>query len=507
MNPAIAVPYKERANLKSVVWLPSLADLFVLAMAVWMFGSVNGWSGLLGDADTGWHIRTGEYILQHHRVPTTDLFSFSKPGAEWFAWEWLSDVIFAVLHSGFGLAGIVALAGIMICTVPLLLLRHLVGRGVTGFFAIALTLLYTGAASVHYLARPHLFTLILFTLCMFVLQRDRECPTRALWLLVPLTTVWTNLHGGFLAGIAAIGLLAIGVGVEELWRGGRSWVAVRRYGALLAWCGAASLLNPYGWALHRHIAQYLRSSFINDMVQEFRAPQFRSEGELQYKILLLAAVVCVGALLRQRRVAESLWILYFAHMSLQSARHIPLFAIIAVPIIGRQLSSIWVCSPRSMGGILRQVSDDLAAGLRRHTWWLPAGLACLLLFTPGEWWPKDFPETFPVKATQKFRERLAHARVLTSDQWGDYLIYHSYPQQRVFLDGRSDFYGEELGKKYVATMDARYDWKELFERYRFDLALLPVGGPLASVLKMDRSWRVLHDDGTAILLERRPART
>src|SRR5580704_19502097 len=69
------------------ILIPSLSDLFFLAILVWLFMSSGaaGWQGLLADADAGWHIRTGQYILDHHAVPRVDLYSFSKPGAPWFA--------------------------------------------------------------------------------------------------------------------------------------------------------------------------------------------------------------------------------------------------------------------------------------------------------------------------------------------------------------------------------------------------------------------------------------
>src|SRR5580692_1687642 len=78
------------------VLTPSFSDLFFIALIVWLFvWGPDGWASLLGDGDTGWHIRTGQYILEHHKVPTQDLFSFSRQGAPWFAWEWLTDLTFA----------------------------------------------------------------------------------------------------------------------------------------------------------------------------------------------------------------------------------------------------------------------------------------------------------------------------------------------------------------------------------------------------------------------------
>ena len=96
--------------------VPSLLDLLFIALIGWLFMSSgpHGWQSLLADADVGWHIRTGEYILNHHQVPHHDLYSFSKPGAPWYAWEWLSDVIDARLFRGAGLKGVVLAAGVVI---------------------------------------------------------------------------------------------------------------------------------------------------------------------------------------------------------------------------------------------------------------------------------------------------------------------------------------------------------------------------------------------------------
>src|ERR1700682_45090 len=94
--------------------LPSLTDFFFGALLLWLFIGGGGKS-LLGDGDTGWHIRTGDYILEHHVVPQKDFFTFTKPDEPWFAWEWLSDVIFSWIHQSWGLKAIVLLAGVLLC--------------------------------------------------------------------------------------------------------------------------------------------------------------------------------------------------------------------------------------------------------------------------------------------------------------------------------------------------------------------------------------------------------
>ncbi|HZT30607.1 MAG TPA: hypothetical protein VFA33_12020, partial [Bryobacteraceae bacterium] len=87
--------------------LPSLADVAFVVPILFVFGKMNGARGLLGDGDTGWHVRTGEWILRHGQAPHRDIFSFSMTGQPWFAWEWLWDVVFAWLHQRGGMAAVV----------------------------------------------------------------------------------------------------------------------------------------------------------------------------------------------------------------------------------------------------------------------------------------------------------------------------------------------------------------------------------------------------------------
>jgi len=490
-------------------WLvPSLCDLFFLAILGWTFlGGPYGWQGLLADGDAGWHIRTGEYILDHHAVPRQDLYSFSKPGAPWYAWEWLTDVIDASLFRMSGLKGVVLLAGLVIAAFVVSLLLRMIWRGAHPLIAIATALIGYGAASVHFLARPHVFTLLLLSISVWMVDRDRDAPTRRIWLLVPLTVLWTNLHGGFLSLIAILGLTAMGSAVEA-WLGPRTWKTSLRYAALMAACFAASFVNPYGYRLHQHVAEYLRSDWIRNVVQEFQSPIFRGEAMLQFEALLLVGVMVAGALFRRRRVVHGLWILYFAHMALGSGRHVPLFVCVAAPLVAVQVSEWYLAltanaRKSSLLGILNQVAADSAAGFERTSVWPFATVAALILIGNPIKWPTDFPEQmFPVRMAHAHAAQILDSRVLTTDQWGDYLIFMN-PRQKVFIDGRSDFYGPEIGQQYLRMTNGTWDWAALMAKNNFNLVLLPIESPLVQLLKRDPGWRIVEDDGARILLARR----
>ena len=123
-----------------------------------------------------------------------------------------------------------------------------------------------------------------------------------------------------------------------------------------------------------------------------------------------------------------------------------------------------------------------------------------------------FPEAvFPVLAVERNLQRLAPMaampRVLTSDQWADYLIYRLYPQQRVFFDGRSDFFGPAIGSDYRKLLAGERPWRELLDRYQFDLALLPLDWALSTALDREPEWRLVYQDSVAVLYVRDVGRT
>jgi hypothetical protein len=514
----LAVPHRapQLASAVATRWgrllIPSITDLLFVAILSWLFVAGEfGWKGLLNDGDTGWHIRTGEYVLDTGTVPRTDLFSFSKPGEPWFAWEWGADVVLALLHRALGLKGVVLWAAVWICLFAALLARRMAERGAGLFVVVPLLLLGVGGSSMHFLARPHLFSLIFLLVTAWLVERDRARPDGWIWTLAPVLALWTNLHGAFPAGIVVIGAAAAGSGAEA-WLGGerdwRKWRQARRYLAVAGAAGLATLANPFGWGVHAHIWGYLRSDWIRNVVQEFQAPDFRSENAAQFEALLFLALLAVPGLLRRREITPALWILGFGHLALTSARHIPVFVAVCTPWIAAEAEHWWQgamggAGRKSLRTIFASLSRDLTPGLRRTSIWGFVAVAALAGMGEPVKWPADFPaEMFPTGMVARHGELLRTKRVLTVDQWADYLIYRHYPQQRVFVDGRSDFYGPGVGGEYLGLMNGRHDWRALLEKHRFEAALVPPAWPLSSLLKLAPEWRVVEDDGKAILFER-----
>jgi hypothetical protein len=476
--------------------IPSFADVAFLMPPVFLFGRLEGAHTLLSDGDTGWHIRAGEWILRHGRVPHHDLFSFTLPGKPWFAWEWLSELLMAWLHRS-GMAAVVLAATIVLSLTFALLYRLLRARSGNVLIAIGLTGVAVAGSSIHWLARPHLLTL-LFTVIFLGILESRE--SRLLWLLPPLTALWTNLHAGFAFGILLIAGYAMGQRASAC-----AWTAVASL--------AASLANPYGWHLHAHIARYLAAdSWQFDHINEFLSPNFHSRLALCFELMLALAAAAAFWHLTRRRIHYVLLALGPAHMALVSARNIPLFLIVAAVPVAVAIEEWLEAGARSglprlahrMVDAFTRLAADTGAVERLAR--VPAaslvccGLLAAGLFAPsvsGKFRSEFDARAFPAGAIPALRD--SGGRIFTSDQWGDYLIYRLYPDINVFVDGRSDFYGGDHEQICQDVWNVRHDWEQKLARYRVDTVLLPAEAPLAGALKESGRWRVAYDDGRAIV--------
>ena len=502
--------------------MPSFTDFAFLMPILFLFGRMNGLKTLLGDCDTGWHIRTGEWISANHAVPAHDIFSFSKPGDPWFAWEWLSDVLFAWINAHGGLRALVIFA-ILLLSTTFTLLYFLVRRRSNHIVAICVTMLAAAASSIHWLARPHLFTLLFMVLLYGALENVRAGRTRLagvpyLAIFPAATVLWTNLHGGFFVGIIMIFVYGVAELLEFAFTpdaGAREQARRRGRAYFLSalGCLAASLINPYTYHLHAHMLQYLRDPWNSEHIMEFLSPSFHHPTALFFEMLLALGAWAAFANLSRGRLVEPILFILWAHAALLAARNIPLFAIIAAPmaagVIQQALDASAEWNVAGWAGSLVArfnrlvVRTSESEAIRRSHLVSALGLAAVVALVWAPHPPKKFraefdPGFYPAKALAALRGRPS-ARIFTNDEWGDYLIWSLYPSNRVFVDGRSDFYGDDFENRYVDVLNVQTGWDKTLSRFGVDTILLPPGAPLAGALKESSRWKAVYDDGIALI--------
>jgi hypothetical protein len=512
----------------AVKLLPSMMDFAFLMPVVFLFGRMEGLKNLLGDCDTGWHIRTGEWIFANHGVPAHDIFSYSKPDGVWYAWEWLSDVTFAWLNAHGGLA-MVALFAVALLSTTFALVFQLARRRSNAIVAIVVTMMAAAASSIHWLARPHLFTLLFIVLFYAALENVRAGKTSLgkipyLAILPAATALWTNLHGGFFVGIILIGAYACGELLTVAFTPrpgdrGPALIMARKYLMCTLACLAASLINPYTYHLHAHVAAYLSDPYQSQHIMEFLSVSFHHPIAIFFEAMLLLAAAAAFWNSSRGRYTEAVVLLVWAHAALLAARNIPIFMILAAPPVAALLQDWLALAPeldiaewaRAAVRKFNAVAADMSETDSLGRWHLvsAAGMALLaaLLFAPHP--PAKFraefdPKSFPAGAVETLRGD-ASARIFTYDQWGDYLIYKLYPRTKVFVDGRSDFYGSAFEEKIINVLNVQHGWEKTLGRFAVDTILLPPSSPLTGALKESSRWRLVYDDGVALVFRAAPA--
>jgi hypothetical protein len=503
--------------------LPSFSDIaFLLPIGVlFSYGKGVGW--LFGDSDTGWHIRTGEWILAHHAVPRTDLFSFSKAGQSWVAWEWLSDVEMGWLHAYGGLPAVALACLVVLSMTSLVVYWATRAAGSSRLLGLGVTTLAMGASHIHWLARPHLVTpLMAAVFCLTLNGYEKQGEMRSLLILPPLTALWANLHGGFVVGILIAITYAAGAFGEWLitGRADAAFDRARHHSLVAALCFVASLINPYGYLLHFHIAHYLGSPFYFAHVDELQPASFHASGTAWFETLLMLAVVAWAWHLRAGRLAQALLLVSWSHWALLSARNIPIFAAVAAPGVGwaasEAMSLVIVRSRTWVQQMLSGISE-LEGGIAllarvesRCVCVLPVvGVLAVagVLACPGarSSWQSKFDESqFPVEAGNAVGKLgAAHElRVFSDWQWGGYLIYRLWPRVRVFNDGRTDFYGPAFIEDAIQVWKLAPGWQQILDRYEVNAALVKPRSALATALSDQVEWVEVYRDKTAALFVR-----
>ena len=494
--------------------MPCLTDIAFLLPAGLLFCKLGGTKTLFADGDTGWHIRTGEWILDHGRVPTQDLFSYTKPGQPWFAWEWVWDVLFAFIHRSWGLAGVGFITVLLLGAISVLLYKLVVnacGNEILSFFVTTFALC---GSSIHWLARPHLFSWLFFLAFLHLLAPLQAGSKFALISLPVMMVLWVNMHGAFMIGIVLLLTIALGESLESLLCDKQNFrQAYRRSRRLLqaaAWCIAATFVNPYTWHLHRHVFEFLSDKKLLDNIQEYQSISFHCPPAMFFELMILLAAGAAFWSLQAGRITPALLSLMWTHLALLSARNIPLFMIVVAPMAASWLQDVLIRlkSMRFVGAVFATISEiceELKPIERAPRAYLLSGFAALLmaaLFATGaQGFEAQFnPESFPIQAIPLV-ERSEAQRIFTYDQWADYLIYRLYPKKPVFMDGRSDFFGISIVTATQHILAAQYDWKTQLHRFGVDMVLVKPDAPISEVLKMSPDWTIKFDDGKVLVFE------
>ena len=455
------------------------------------------------DPDVWWHLRTGQLILETHHIPRTDPYSFTKFNTPWTDHEWLTQVIIYATYHVTGWAGLmVEFAFVTALTYGLVFLRS-PGRP---FIAGAITTWGAVASIPSWGVRPQTLTLLLASLFLFLLDRSFKRP-EVLWWLPLLMLFWVNLHAGYALGIALLILYLLGKGLDLAFGESQSSDSARwfREAGLVAFlCVAVVPLNPYGPRLYSYPFETLRSPAMMANITEWLSPNFHQGKHLPLLLLVLAVLGLAALSPKKLQPLQLLLLCATLFAALRSVRHIPIFVLVAVPIVSGMLDS-WV---RERFG--QKVFGDQPRSLHLSklifNLLLVLGMVCfagLRLRYVISHQPAVEAHEFPKDGVSFLAKNQLPGPLLNHYNWGGYFIWKLYPEDQVFIDGRADVYGDAFMNAFAASYYLRSpSWRELLERWNIRTLALPPDSPLISALQNDRGWKTAFSDHQIVILTR-----
>jgi hypothetical protein len=467
------------------LWLPAVLLLALFAYTVPTIPSADMW----------WHLSTGHYILQNHAVPHTDPFSATAAGRLWVAHEWLSDIIFYTAYSLLGSAGLLLLAAAM----QTLAFWFAYSRSGGNAFARIIALgLGAWAATPIFSVRPQIFTYFFAAIFLFVLTQFVQ--TGSYKLLIPLPIVsllWVNLHGGYVLGPALILLSALGVGLD--WLSGREEAAAakRRVFALLIACTACLAvvpLNPNGLEMYGYPFATLSSGGMQADIMEWRSPDMHMSIFHGMAVLLFLTVAALALSPKRPRPSQVLLFVFFSFAALYSMRNLPLFVIVAFPLLAEYAYlPEWKIAAMGTGVVkaLQLVVLFLVAGLSAKT--VSNHIASEL----------DLEQSrFPARAASFLDAQKLPAPLFNSYDFGGYLIWRLYPPYKVYIDGRADLYGDAFLHQFIQVYEVNVDPRPALDRDGIRTVFVESRSPLANFLRTQKEWNRVYEDPVAVIFTR-----
>jgi hypothetical protein len=478
------------------------------------------------DPDVWWHLRTGQWVAEHHAVPANDPFTAYGQGRPWVAYSWLYEVGLYGLYAWLGLAGVIAYRVAMALAV-VAAVHHLIARREPRFLrATLLTGLAVMALAMLFNERPWLFTVLFCTLTLDVVLGLREGRGGSpVWALPVVYALWASLHIQFVYGLFLLGLACATPVLDRLLsrlpqrtedRGQRTETQALcplssvlcpltsaatafsagwwRLVALTAGCALATLANPYHVRVYGVVLEYATQPGPFRFINELKALEFR---ELPDWVMLGLAGGAAFALGRRRRLSSfdvlllaaaaffafrarrDLWFLVLASVAILSAtglRVVP--AAERFPLTGRRLAAL-AAALAVLIALTARARGLSAANLERKV----AGV-------------------FPAEAADAVAQH-GYAGPLYNDfNWGGYLIWR-LPQLPAAIDGRTNLHGDERILRFGATWSGAPGWQDDPDLCAAGVVLAPADTPLSSLLATDPRFRLVHEDALAKVFVKR----
>ena len=476
------------------------------------------------DSDIWWHLKVGDWIVDHLAVPHTGILSRTAANRPWVAYSWGYEVLLSRAYTWFGLVGVgvfgTALTLAVAYAIYWMLLR-LSGR-------FWLSLILTGIVCWSFLfngtPRPFFFSITFFAVTLtLLLEADRSRRIEGLYWLPLIFVVWTNLHIQFIYGLFLVGLfigvnlverIAQALGIFPRFLLPRKLSTVQLVAIGVA-CALATLLGPNSYHPYVVVFEYSKAKFTYSVIVELQPLSFRYTSEFLELLIAAAGFFAIGWQAKQSRSNENSIRLDLFKLALVAA---------GVVVAFRTMRDGWfICLPAAacVADAFRAWAEERCPeaatertpvpGIAGETWLEKLGIAaavavCLVLVANAvnfneRGLDRAISADYPVNAINFLRRNPVPGPLYNNLNWGGFLMWYM-PDYAVAIDGRNDLYGDELDKIFYASESAEESYKTDPYLSEAGVVLLDSKLPLAKVLTIDPRFQLLYHDDIATVFGR-----
>jgi hypothetical protein len=452
------------------------------------------------DFDLWWHLKVGDWIVQHFAVPHTGILSRTVAERPWVAYSWGYEVLLSRAYAWFGLIGVGVLGTLL--TVGVAFFVYWMLRRLSGHFWLSFILAWIVVSAFLFngMPRPVFLSQMLYCVTLaLLLEAQRSGNLKLFYGLPPLMLVWANLHIQFIYGLFAVGLF-VGVNLAQqiLYSTGYSpgflkpptlpWKPLL---VTLALCVLATIVGPNLYRPYLAVLAYTKAKFTYNIIMELQPLSFRGFSNFLELFLAAGGFYAVGW---QRKIDPFKLLLL----------------VVASAAAFRTMRDGWfICI--SAAACIADSPGLEAKGVRAESWAELTFCACVLTavllvaapvvnFTARSI-DRAISADYPVNAVNFLRRNGFSGPLYNNLNWGGFLMWY-LPELPVAVDGRNDLYGDDLDKIFYYSQSAfpSYSTDPYLEESR--LVILDSTLPLAKILTIDSRFRMIYHDDIATVFAR-----
>ena len=418
--------------------------------------------------------------------------------------EWLAEVAYGASYLLLGMNGVVLLAALLISITVLLVYREILRRGVPRLIAFLLVLWCAAMTSPHWLARPHLFTFLFIAIWTPLLIRLSQGQPVPLWQFPLIMIIWANTHGAFIAGFVIWGTILVALLWENFKDLKKNLLVLRNMFIVGGSAFVVTFVNPVGWRLWTTTISYVSNRYLTEFTSEYRSIDFHQMYAWPFLAFITITFLLFMRGWKKLPLSETLLMVVWLPLALYSARNMPLFAIIAMPIMAG-----YILPEINNSSIVTRLTipiEKIEHQLHGFVWPLVAVIFVAFFMYTGH--SLDISRKgyqfnandFPVGAVDWLESHPQTGNMYNFCRWGGYLIFRMWPKLDVFIDGQTDFYGEAFTRQYEQIIDADQGWQETLAEYNIQWILVPPNSTIALVLQNNPKWTIVYQDQTAVII-------